>query len=163
MINPRVLSLMFLLAATGNVFGEDVEESWTDFNFVPCEGIGVHGSGKIKAFASITRTNSGITVHTLRITSSHPHASGFSSTIHYKDQSGTDNKVILVHPWYATIGPVGDRSRVLPRNKTHTSSGPKEQMEIFVGSEGKIRISANVIFNLDGGNCAAGFSQDWKL
>ena len=158
-----VLFFSVSVFSSAGAFAENIFEEWTDVNFVPCEGIGLHGSGKIKGAASISRTSHSVTVHTLSITSVHPLASWFNSSISFKDQSGQEQSVILTDPWYPTIGTPGNITLVLPQNKTLPNTGPKEQMEIFVGSGSKLTINADVVFKLDAGNCAASFNQSWQL
>ena len=158
-----VLFFSVSVFSLGGVFAEDVFKEWTDANFVPCEGIGLHGSGRIKGAASISRTNHGVTVHTLSITSTHPLASWFSSSIDFKNQYGQEKSVTLTDPWYPTIGVPGNKTLVLPQNKTLPITGSKEQMEIIVDSSNTLTINANVVFKLDSGNCTASFSQSWRL
>lgn len=155
--------LIFIFLSLHVEAKENIREEWSDFNFVPCEGIGIHGSGRIKASAEITRFSDRIVVHTLRVSATHAHANGFSASVSFSDDASNLQKIILVPPWYSTVGPANEMSRVLPRNKTETISGPSEQMEITVDSSGSIEISANVLFSLDGGSCAAGFRTDWTM
>lgn len=163
LIKIFTFSYSILLTFVQIVAAEDISATWTDFNYVPCEGIGIHGSGKIKARASITRNANSISIKSLQITSSHPQASGFSSNITFIDDAAKKQSITLVAPWYPTIGPQGDKFKVLPRNKTTASPGPSEQTEIFIGDDQSITVIASILFTSANGNCAASFSQNWKL
>lgn len=158
-----LLTPILLMSLTVPSYAKLAEKTWTDVNYVPCEGVGIHGTGKITARAE-TDTKDGFTKMTsLQVSTRYYITSTPSVLIIYRNPQNVRQEIRLVPPWFSTLEDRYTKSRYLPRNKTLPTSSSKEQGAIHIKNGSKIEIIVNTMLKQDGGNCATNFSTEWNL
>lgn len=142
-----------------------MSESWADPNFVLCEGVGIHGSGRV-AVTTVGVTNGDVTELSFFNVSVTNAQTNFrvSGRIHWKDPNGREQSSNLMEPWYKSVSRLGSKTLVLPRVVTSDrGSGPWEARKITVGSDRQVRIEIYTTFSQAGGICSSSFSETWTL
>ncbi|MBW0365840.1 hypothetical protein [Ensifer adhaerens] len=143
-------------------YAESKSVSWTDANYVPCEGLGATATGKITANVDFASRSGTIKVTRLQIHTEYQHAHEPSANLRFQQPSGAGGNIVMQKAWFDTIGP-DDNSQdlFLPRNGS--GSGPAAQTPFEIASGSGILISINTRFPQNGGNCLSSFSETLLL
>lgn len=140
-------------------------ESWADPNFMLCEGVGIHGSGRVRVNA-IGKTDGNSTklrIFNVSVTNTQSSFSA-SGRIFWNDENGQDQSLNLVQPWYPSISNLGSITLVLPKGTTSDRGpGPWEGQKITVGPNNQVRIEIHTVFSQAQGSCSASFGEVWDL
>ena len=153
-IPARTVLIALLVLCNQNVFALSLSTSWSDPNFVICEGLGIHASGRVEVNATGTRNENRMKITNLSVVTKHPTPHNPSGTITYTDPQGNDKSIHLQEPWFTTIAEPGNGSLVLPRVMTSESGpSPSEQRHIEVKRKTAIKITVQVQFSQVGGGC----------
>jgi hypothetical protein len=157
-----VSCLLFAAAAlaTCTTVAHAAEKSvtWTDVNYVPCEGIGATGTGQVRMYVDYTIQSGKVTVTSLLLTTSYIHQHQPSATIDWTSPDGSRGRASLQRPWYSTIAPPDLGSLVLPR-RAGGAAGPSGQTTFEMRPQTAIDLSLSVRFPQSGGSCMATFAN----
>jgi hypothetical protein len=158
----------------------EYNKTWTDKNYVPCEGLGLTATGQIELtikydkkhwvrFAEEGQPAPEFDYYDIRsifLETSYNHAHEASATLDYQgaplvDEGGGKQTVRLVKPWYDVMTD-GD-SKLLVGPKTRVSGQPKPTQQRQWALTRPLKLNVNVRFPQDGGNCFASFNQEIQL
>ncbi|XOV87615.1 MAG: hypothetical protein ACFHX7_22115 [Pseudomonadota bacterium] len=133
---------------------ETMTAEWTDLNYVLCEGLGIHGSGRVVVNARGYKSGNTMTIRDISVITKHPQSHLSSAKIYYTKPRGDKTSLNLMEPWFATISEDGSRILVLPRVMTSTERGsPTEQQAIHVRRGTNIELEVHVQFPQVGAGC----------
>lgn len=152
-----------LIVPLGPSLATSRTETWTDPNFVPCEGMGALATGRVRAHVEYTQTGQSIRVTSFSLESAYGFPHEPSATIRYTDPAGTLPQLRLQEPWFPQVGPAGDNARHLFLPRAGSGRGPAAQSPFTMRAGTPVRISLNVRFPQAGGSCFASFSADLVL
>jgi hypothetical protein len=166
-----VLCAMICSAANS----ETVTKTWTDTNYVPCEGMGLSASGTIELTVYYEKhvppespglpsvppyyLVGAIFVNTKYLHNWDPHGSiTFTNTGNFSETR------TLQKPWYTTVGTSNAKLLVGERIKINPGNFPVHRQQPFdVALNSPINLRINVRFPQQGGNCFSSFSKDFTL
>lgn len=176
-----VLQHSLLLTEVGAALESGVSKSeefvWTDFNFVPCENMGINATGRMKLrVEAVARNDSAnpplredanryIDLSSVSLLTRYNFPHRASITIYYQDwETGETKKIYLVEPWYDTMtsGDAHERVYIGPRS-TEANAALRKQKSFRARYNGKFKLQAAVTFSQDGGTCIATFSEKFEL
>lgn len=153
-----VLAAAVVAAWTAVAHAAEKSVTWTDVNYVPCEGIGATGTGQVRMHVDYTIQSGKVTVTSLLLTTSYLHQHQPSATIDWTAPDGSRGRATLQRPWYSTIGPPDLGSLVLPR-RAGGPAGPLGQTPFEMRPQTALDLSLSVRFPQAGGSCGATFEN----
>lgn len=185
----RVLAAFAGLLA-GSAHANQLSKEWTDPNYVPCEGLGLSASGKIKLDVEYThkdgtprqevydpvdgsyvgsiggdKPSDTITSVTVRTSYNHVHEPAANLT--WTNLGGVHRIYYLVKPWYDTIHSADDKDyvlvgeRITPELRNVKPITAQGVQVIHSGATVTLHVTTR--FPQDGGNCVSTFSQDFTM
>lgn len=152
---------LFIILSSHVANAKTYTESWSDFNYVPCEGVGIHGSGKVELISEIIDEGDYYKITVFNIATSHPLGRNPAGKISFTDWKSKKTSVLLVKPWFSTISELNKQWMYMPK-KTN-SNNLAEQQEIKVKKDSPIEIQVNMQFANDNGLCASVFNKTWVI
>jgi hypothetical protein len=165
----------FLLISS-NAESKTFKHTWLNLNYVPCDSMGITGSGTVDLTMNYTYYPAVVNGPTgsapamqffgdFFLNTKYPHESEATGTLTYPLVNGGTGKIYLVKPWYPTIGEADSNLLVMPRvNSANRAFFPPEKQQAQVmPAGGQLKLNISIRFPQEGGNCFASFSQNFTL
>lgn len=153
------LAAAFLCVSSVPAHAESRSFSWSDPNYVPCEGLGVLGSGRIDLTAQFASAGDTVTVTQIMVRTQYQFAHEPSGALDYEDPRQGSRTVSLTPPSGPTIGAAGSNDRVLLLPGRNGRADPP--LSVRAGS--RLRLSISTVFPQTGGACVASFDETFSL
>lgn len=147
--------LLFPLSSSAHPAEKSV--SWTDINFVLCEGMGITATGKVELWLQYELKADRTAISQLTLNTDYLRFHVPAARLEGTQPNGTSVKVNLQAPWFATIGRPDVKTLVLPRRANE--DGPAAQTRFEIKKDSRLTIEATVVFPQEGGNCSASFTE----
>ncbi|WP_287600677.1 hypothetical protein [Thiothrix sp.] len=162
MKKPLFTLVIFAIILSSSVANaKTYTESWSDLNYVPCEGVGIHGSGKVELTSDIIDEGDYYKITAFNIAISHPLGRNPAGKISVTDWKNKKISILLVKPWFNIISEPGKQWINMPKKANGSHSA--EQQEIKVKKDSPIEIQVNVQFSHDSGFCSSNFNKTWTI
>lgn len=158
---PFTLAILTIILSSSIANAKTYTESWSDFNYVPCEGIGIHGSGKVELTSEIIDEGDYYKITAFNIALLHPLGRNPVGKISFNNEKNKKTSVILVKPWFNIISESHKQWLNMPRKTNNGNS--TEQQEIKVRKDSPIEIQVNMQFSHDSGFCSSNFIKIWTI
>lgn len=180
----RLLALALLSSATV-ADAERFRHTWTDPNWVPCEGIGASGSGRVQLIVDYVnagtddcRPSAGAPpcppgtssiswprrIRSIAVGTNYLHTHQPSARLDYTDPRGRRQTLHLERPWYTSMSGDGWVTLVGRRLPNRPQNWPIHAQQSFETNSGPMTLQVSVHFpQLGGGSCFASFRQVVRL
>lgn len=167
--------LCICMLSSANAQPKTFKHTYLNLNYVPCENMGVTGSGSVDlivnynylpALGASNPTGSAPAMQdigSIFVTPKYSHESELSGTLTYTDVLNQRKTMRLVKPWYPTIGSPDTNQLVMPKFSGNLRLPKETQQAQIILAGTPLTLNLNIRFGRDGGSCFASFEQTFTL
>ncbi len=169
-----LVNIFFLFSFVPAADAKTFQKIWLNLNYVPCENMGITGSGTVELTLNYTflpavaggPTGSAPAIQDIAsifVSPKYPHESDVVGTLKYTNVLNQRQTMSLVKPWYPTIGERDSNQLVMPKFAGTLNLPPQTQQAQIILAGTPLTLNLNIRFAQDGGNCFASFEQTFTL
>ena len=159
----RFAIAVIMLGIVSNSFASVYSNSFSDANFALCEGVGIHGSGRVEVRVEFEKVGSAFKVSDISLIGNYATASSFSAVIEFTNSHNKQQTISLQKPWYSVIQAENSFPLTNPRVMTSPTPGIGDKEVFMIDASGAINIKATTVHSVAGGNCPTAFEQRINL
>lgn len=161
---PCALAVVFVALLSHEGYAATKSQSWVDLNFVPCEGIGATGTGRVEVSVTYEVDAGAVKVTSFELELQYgSHNFEPSAALQYKQPDGQPARLIMQEPWFSTIRASGDRGKMLYLPRSGSGPGMAAQTFFRMAAGTDVSVDVSIRFPQDGGSCFARFSEKLSL
>jgi len=183
----RYIAVLLCALLPASALAETYKAEWTDPNYVPCEGVGLTGSGRIsiqieyqhlpgkparKVIEPITGNDLGMLsadphedrIKSVVITTRYDHPVDQTGSIGYTGPDGKARNHPLTRPWYAVLKDASVSSILVGKRFVAPNGEARNWQEwMFIKGGSTLKLQLSTRYPQNGGSCVSSFTKEFTV